>query len=96
MFWVVSVQVEFLTVIILRLRVRTEVFVEDQVIYLHIGEFSVLHRALHLYTSAAFRHNGSFLPINKHYTFSEGKKIWEISVNSDNNQQLDILCFPGD
>ena len=88
-----SVQVEFLTVIILRLRVRTEVFVEDQVIYLHMGS---LHRALHLYTSTAFRHNGSFLPINKHYTFSEGKKIWEISVNSDNNQQLDILCFPGD
>ena len=88
-----SVQVEVLTVIILRLRVRTEVFVEDQVIYLHMGS---LHRALHLYTSAAFRHNGPFLPINKHYTFSEGKKIWEISVNSNNNQQLDILCFPGD
>ena len=29
-----------LSVIILRLRVRTQVFVEDQVIYLHVGEFS--------------------------------------------------------
>ena len=52
-------QVVVLSVIILRLRVKTQVFVEDQVIYLQTGELDTPHPAqcvpesLHLYASAA-------------------------------------------
>lgn len=51
------------------------VFVEDQVIYLHIGEFSSV-----IYTCMLPPHShimALFFGINKHYTFCEEKKYEE-------------------
>ena len=68
-------QVWVLSVIILRSRVKTQVFVEDQVIYLHVGEFSSV-----IYTCTLPPHShimALFFAINKHYTFCEEKKYEE-------------------
>ena len=87
-------QVVVLSVIILRSRVRTQVFVEDQVIYLHVGEFSSV---IYTCTLPPPEHimDPTFLETNitlfaKQGGSKYGKEMAEI-INS-----WDTLCFPYD
>ena len=57
--------------------------------------WGVLLSYIHLYTSASRAHNGSNLPINKHYTFCENRGE-NMERNGKNNQQLNTLCLPYD
>ena len=72
-------QVVVLSVIILRLRVRTEVFVEDQVIYLHVGEFSSV---IYTCTLPPLEHimDPTFLETNIRLFVKQGEEIWKINV----------------